>query len=358
MKSSFKIILLVLIFSTNALYANKLDTSLKVNAYLEAFYNITQRNGDINSMPNLYVNHRDLNQLSINTAIIDFNYSKNRIRANAGLMSGSYSKYNYSGFDYDYKNIYQLNIGFELSKKYDVWLDAGIMPSHIGTETIIGSDNMTLTRSLNAESTPYYETGLKLSKVSQNKKWNIALLYLNGWQTIRKSSFYHNVFGTSLVFNDNKNIFGWNTVLIHDVDASTMPKDILFNNLYYKRKLNEKLDIFLGYDFTANTYYNKALMNWATATIISSYKINNKHSLAMRAEQYKNYSSNLLESLLIYMPNNIDYFSASINHDYRVNNSLLFRSELKYIDAKKIHNEFLYNNYERLNLLFALCYKI
>lgn len=358
MKSTFKIILFALILSANTSYANKIDSSIKVNAYLEAFYNITQRNGNINSMPDIYVNHRDLNQLSINAAIVDFNYSKNRMRANAGLMTGSYSRYNYNGNDYDYKNIYQLNIGFELSKKHNIWIDAGIMPSHIGAESVIGADNMTLSRSLNAESTPYYETGLKLSKVSKNKKWNMALLYLNGWQTVRKSSLYHNVFGTSVVFNDSKNSFGWNTVLIHDVDARTLPKDILFNNLYYKRKLNDKLDVFVGYDFTANTYSNKAILNWSTATIISSYKFNNKHSISLRAEQYKNYSSNLVESLLIYMPNNIDYFSASINHDYRINNSLMFRSELKYIDAKKIHNEFLYNNYERLNLLFALCYKI
>ncbi|MFN5706400.1 MAG: outer membrane beta-barrel protein [bacterium] len=359
MKSNSKIILFALVFSTNTLYANKLDTSLKVNAYLEAFYNFTQRDGTINSMPDLYVNHRDLNQLSINTAIIDFNYSKSRFRANAGLMTGSYSKYNYSGFDYDYKNIYQLNIGFELSKKHDIWLDAGIMPSHIGTETIIGSDNMTLTRSLNAESTPYYETGLKLSKLSKDKKWNFALFYLNGWQTIRKNNFYHNVFGTSLVFNDNKNTFGWNTILIHDIDARTLANDIIFNNFYYKRSINNKLNVFLGYDIMANTYnINSRMLNWTTATIITSYKFNTKHSIALRAEQYKNYSENLSQGLLSYMPYNIDYLSASINHDYRINNSLMFRSELKYLKTDKVHNEFLFNNYERLNLIFALCYRI
>jgi hypothetical protein len=218
---------------------------------------------------------------------------------------------------------------------------------------------MTLTRSLNAESTPYYETGLKLSKTSKDKKWNIALLYLNGWQTIRKSSFYHNVFGTSLVFNDNKNTFGWNTILIHDIDASTFANDIIFNNFYYKRKLNNNLNVFLGYDIMANTFNNNSRMvNWTTATIITSYKFNTKHSIALRAEQYKNYSENLSQGLLSYMPYNIDYLSASINHDYRINNSLMFRSELKYLKTDKVHNEFLLNNYERLNLLFALCFKI
>ena len=356
MKSFFKIILCVLIFTSNTIYANKLDSSIKVNAYFEAFYNLTQRNGKVNSMPNLYVNHRDLNQFSINTAIIDFNYSKNRIRANAGLIAGSYSKYNN---EYYYNNIYQLNVGFELSKKHNIWLDAGIMPSHIGTETIIGSDNMTLSRSLNAESTPYYETGLKLSKISNNKKWNIALLYLNGWQTIQKYNYYHNVFGTSVVFNDNKNNFGWNTILIHDVDASTSVSDIIFNNLYYSRKLNDKFKVFLGYDIMANTYdKNFKMINWTTATIITSYKLNTKQSIAVRAEQYKNYSEVLSQGLLTYVPYNIDYLSASINHDYRINTSLMFRSEIKFLKTEKVHNEFLYNNYERLNLLFALCYKI
>jgi hypothetical protein len=356
MKATCKVIFLAIIFITNNAFANKIDSSLKVNGYLEASYNLTQRNGNINSMPDLFVNHRDLNQFSINAAIIDFNYSKNRMRANAGFITGSYSKYNN---ELDYKNIYQLNIGFELSKKHNIWIDAGIMPSHIGTETIIGSDNMTLSRSLNAESTPYYETGLKLSKTSSNKKWNMALLYLNGWQTIRKSSFYHNVFGTSLIFNDNKNNFGWNTILIHDVDARTFINDIIFNNFYYNRKLNNKLNVFLGYDIMANTYnLNSLMVNWTIATIIGTYKFNTKHSISIRAEQYKNYSKVLSQGQLTYMPYNIDYLSASVNHDYRINNSLMFRSELKYLKTDRVHNEFLYNEYERLNLLFALCYKL
>jgi hypothetical protein len=233
------------------------------------------------------------------------------------------------------------------------------MPSHIGTESVIGSGNMTLSRSLNAESTPYYETGLKLSRTSKNKKWNMAFLYLNGWQTIRKSNYYHNVFGTSLVFNNAKNNFGWNTIFIHDVDARTFINDIIFNNFYYNRKLNSKFSVLLGYDIMANTFNKNTIMvNWTTATIISSYKINSKHSISLRAEQYKNFSEVLFQGLLAYLPYNIDYNSASINHDYRINSSLMFRTELKYLNTNKVHNEFLTNEYERLNLLFALCYKI
>ena len=109
----------------------------------------------------------------------------------------------------------------------------------------------------------------------------------------------------------------------------------------------------------ANTYnINSRMINWTTATIITSYKFNTKNSIALRAEQYKNYSENLVQGMLSYMPYNIDYLSASINHDYRINSSLMIRSELKYLKTERVHNEFLFNNYERLNLIFALCYRI
>jgi hypothetical protein len=40
------------------------------------------------------------------------------------------------------------------------------MPSHIGFESVISADCWTLTRSLLAENSPYYETGMRLEATS------------------------------------------------------------------------------------------------------------------------------------------------------------------------------------------------
>jgi hypothetical protein len=49
------------------------------------------------------------------------------------------------------KNIYEANVGISLNKKNNLWVDAGVMPSHIGFESAISMDNWYLTRSLLAE---------------------------------------------------------------------------------------------------------------------------------------------------------------------------------------------------------------
>ncbi len=60
------------------------------------------------------------------------------------------------------------------------------MPSHIGLESAIGKDNWTLTRSLLAENSPYFESGVKLSYTTNNNKLTVSALALNGWQRITR----------------------------------------------------------------------------------------------------------------------------------------------------------------------------
>lgn len=69
------------------------------------------------------------------------------------------------------KNIYEANIGVKLSRKYDLWLDVGIIPSHIGSESAVSKDCYTLTRSIAAENSPYFETRAKLTYITQSRKW-------------------------------------------------------------------------------------------------------------------------------------------------------------------------------------------
>lgn len=38
------------------------------------------------------------------------------------------------------KNIYEANVGIKISKTHNLWLDAGIMSFHIGSESAISKD--------------------------------------------------------------------------------------------------------------------------------------------------------------------------------------------------------------------------
>jgi hypothetical protein len=93
-------------------------------------------------------------------------------------MTGNYAKYNLAVESKFFRHIYEANIGYKFSEKISV--DAGILPSHIGCESAIAKDNWNLSRSILAESTPYYETGIKFNYVP-NEKWTFAFFILNGY---------------------------------------------------------------------------------------------------------------------------------------------------------------------------------
>lgn len=105
------------------------------------------------------------------------------------------------------KNIYQANVGFRLSSKHNLWLDAGILPSHIGWESAIGKDNFTLSRSIAAENSPYFETGARLAYTSAGGKWYLSALVLNGWQRIERPDGNSTpAFGTQITFKPSDHV--------------------------------------------------------------------------------------------------------------------------------------------------------
>lgn len=186
-----------LIFYTITSIANneKSDTSnlskrewvgnLELSTYVEAYYQY-----DFNQPRNalrpgfVYSFHRN-NIPNINIALVKLNYSSARIRVNAGVMGGTYSVANLANEPTYLRNIFEANIGFNLLKRKQLWLDIGVLPSHIGFESAIGKDCRTLTRSMMADNSPYFETGARLSYTSDNGKLMTSVLLLNGWQRIR-----------------------------------------------------------------------------------------------------------------------------------------------------------------------------
>jgi hypothetical protein len=121
-------------------------------------------------------------------------------------MLGNYVTYNLGSEPQWAQFIYQANIGVKLSKKHNLWLDLGIFESHLGFESVIGTSNATLTRSLCSELSPYYESGLRLNYTSPQEKLYIALLYLNGWQRIDKlPGMQYPNFGMQITYKPNDN---------------------------------------------------------------------------------------------------------------------------------------------------------
>ncbi len=181
-----KIIVFLLLLLINVLlYANPLDSNFKIKFFSDAYYTFDFNNPSSNTREFFLYNHNRHNEFNINLALLRFQYNDGKTKANLGLQAGTYAIDNYADEKSLWKNIYEANIGVAIDKKEKLWLEAGILPSHIGLETAISSECLTLSRSLSSENSPFFLTGVQLN-YQINKNWNVKGLLCNGWQRIEK----------------------------------------------------------------------------------------------------------------------------------------------------------------------------
>jgi hypothetical protein len=190
-------------------------------------------------------------------------------------MTGTYAQYNFAAEPQVLLHVYEANAGIKLSERNELWLDAGILPSHIGFESAISKDCWTLTRSILAENSPYYEAGVRLSYTTKNEKWYMAVLLVNGWQIIiRVQGNNTPAFGTQVTYSPSNNLsINWSTFIGNDKPDS-IKQWRYFNNLYTVWQLSKGLGFTLGFDYgweqkqTRSSYVNQ----WCSPVVIMRYE--------------------------------------------------------------------------------------
>lgn len=120
-------------------------------------------------------------EVIVNHALLSLRYATDAYRVRVALQAGTFVEANYVGADAAWKNVHELTAGARIAD--GLWIDAGIMPSHIGYESMIARDNINVSRSLIADYTPYYEAAVKLTW-SPSSMIDASILLLNGWQQI------------------------------------------------------------------------------------------------------------------------------------------------------------------------------
>jgi hypothetical protein len=174
---------LLLIFSLSG-KAQTID-SLKIDfsGFIESYYAYDFNQPSENKkIPFLY-NYNRHNEFNINNALLRVKANYENVYASFALHAGTYVEDNYAAEDI--KLISEAIVGVYLDDKRKYAIEMGIMPSYIGFETATSSSNLTLTRSMLAENSPYFMTGIKY-QFQPNEKWTFATLLTNGWQRISK----------------------------------------------------------------------------------------------------------------------------------------------------------------------------
>jgi hypothetical protein len=232
------------------------------------------------------------------------------------------------------KNIYEADAGFKISKKKNLWFDAGILPSHIGFESAHSPECWILTRSIIADNSPYYESGAKLTYTPDNNKWLISALALNGWQRIQRLAGNSLMsWGTQVQFKPSGNTtFNYSTFLGTDKPDSARQWRY-FHNLYGIFQLNSKWGLILGLDVgqEQKAKENAELNTWYGTAIILRFAPNTSWAVALRGEYYSDEHGVIIATGT---PNGFKTFGASFNIDKIINSNFLWRTEIRNLNSK------------------------
>ncbi|EJG00476.1 porin [Flavobacterium sp. F52] len=331
-----KIILTALIaFGFSNLHAQEESKSpFTFSGYVDVYYGYDFGKPENHTKPSFFYNYNRSNEVNLNLGLAKVNYSKGNVRANLALMAGTYAQYNMSAEQDLLQNVYEANVGVKISKKHDLWIDAGIMPSHIGFESAIGKDCANLTRSILAENSPYYETGLKIGYTSDSGKWYLAAMYLNGWQRIQKIDGNQTpAFGTQVTYKpSDRVVLNWSTYIGNE-QPDADKKWRYFNNFYGQFKVAEKLNLTTGFDIGSqqSAKGNEKYDVWFSPVLILQYKPTDKIQLAARGEYYSDEKGVIIATET---PNGFKTYGFSANFDYLVADNVMFRIEARNLSSK------------------------
>lgn len=242
-------------------------------------------------------------------------------------MAGGYAQYNLAHEPAALRAIMEANAGVRLSGHRAIWFDAGVLPSHIGSESAIGADCWNLSRSIWAENTPYYEAGARLSS-QWNKQLYWAVFYLNGWQRVQRLPGQNapNI-GTQLTWTTgNGTVLNWSTFVGSDQPDSTEALRI-YNNVYAKFD-GDTLGITLGFDMGLQRNPEGRFDGWFGPVVVVRQRIARNWFAIARGEFVQDDVGVILEQ-------EEPLFSGALGFDRRIGDHVLWRVEGRWMGSEE-----------------------
>ncbi len=314
--------------------ASKTNTpAFSIGGYAEVYYSYDFNKPANNDKAPFLYSHDRHNEVNVNLAFLKGSYTTDRVRANLSIGTGTYMTANYASEPDVLKSIYEANVGIKLSRKKNLWLDAGILPSHIGFESAVSKDCWDVTRSIAAENSPYFETGAKLTYTTNNNKWLFSALVLNGWQRINRLKGNSMMsFGTQVQYKPNAAVtINYSTFIGTDKPDSSRQMRY-YHNLYAvltfgRFGLLPSFDIGMEQRSKGSSSYNI----WYTPVLRMKYQLADKWTIAARAEYYNDKHGVIIGTGTA---NGFQTFGYTFNIDYAPVNNALLRVEARTLHSK------------------------
>lgn len=298
---------------------------IAVSGYAELYYGYDLSAPVSGERPAFLYNYRRHNEVALNLGFIKATYSRRNVRANMALMAGTYPQYNLAAEPAELRSVLEANIGVRLGTKRDLWLDAGVLPSHIGMESAIGADCWNLTRSIWAENTPYYGTGARVT-YKPVPRVSLAALYLNGWQRMQRPVGHSApCFGTQVNVTTSSGVqWNWSTFI-----GSAMPDSVglrRFYNNFYMMANDDTTGLALGFDVGLQQLAGGRVAGWFGPLAMWRTRLGKGWWGASRFEFFN-------DAYRIVLPSERPVLSLSLGADKRISSSVLWRIETRWMGS-------------------------
>ena len=303
-----------------------------ISAFADVFYIYDAGLPQSSQRQTFLYNHNRHNEFNLNLAYIQCGLRHHKYRAQLTLQSGTYAADNYAVEPGVLRHIFEGYAGLSLNKKNNLWLDAGILPSHMGFESASSMDNATLTRSLVAENSPYFLSGVRLT-YTPGEKWEMAGLMINGWQRIQRvpgNSLPS--FGTQILYRPSEKIaLNWSTFAGTD-DPDSTRRMRYFHNFYGKFQISDHIMFITGFDagIQQTERSSSQYHMWFGPVFIGQYAFSKILKTAVRTEFYQDKNGVIIprES-----PSGFQTTGLSINLDYTPAPYIMCRVETRWMSS-------------------------
>ena len=305
--------------------------------YVGVYYGYDFNNPASLTRPGFIYSENLHNQIAVNIALLGARYTGERLRGTFAIQAGTYPDANYAAEPAIFKNIYEAWGGVRVSKH--LWLDAGIFLSHIGLEGPISRDDLTLTRSIMADNSPYYEAGAKLT-YDQGQKWLFSALVLNGWQVIRDRNQNKSV-GTQVQFRPSSKWLLNSSTFVGE--GYNQPDSVgrqlrYFHDFYVTYDPSPKWKLAAAFDagWQARAHNAAGYDNWQGGALIVRRRLWERGGLVGRVEYFRDPAGVLATT----RAGGLHTVGYSLGFDYNPVPRVILRGEIKqFRDQKEVYVE-------------------
>jgi hypothetical protein len=272
-------------------------------------------------------------EFNVNLAFLEVKVTGQRYHGRLALQFGTSVQANYfaeprlgvvSGPSVS-QYIQEASIGYRLTST--LWVDGGIYPAHTGYEGWISRDNLTYTRSLVADYSPYYEAGVKLTWTPSSAV-TAQLHVLNGWQDI---SNYNSpqALGARIDFTASSKV-----TLSYDDFVGNMAPDSLrarirfFNDFIAQYTPSSRWQLAAVFDIgtQGRTASDDGTATWYGTSAIAKYHVTPRVGIVGRLERYADPSQVVVSTAL---PVAFKTSGASLGVDVAPVARVLWRTEVR-----------------------------